>query len=219
MNRGQLVTAIIGSRFGTQRSPDAQMWLASAEGWVWDQAEWKFKRVDELTRTVTAGDRSLPVPADYGEGLVVANEIGDELTELSPREFTQMYLGGKIALERGAPDAFCIDNGTIRLGPTPDQNRTFYLSYRRQLFHFESDGSTVTAGPMNEDDDYPAFHPVLGKHHMVLVHHAAMIGLADENDPSAITQEQLRDRELQSMLNDRTLLRPTPRLQYGRINW
>lgn len=200
MDRSTIRGLVAGDRFvntGAYATTLNAM-ILSAEGWVWAHADWPWKRVDKAALAVTANDATPSLPGPYKEALQVFDEIGVELEALESREFDRRYQPGVTDGQTAHPEAFKIENGVLTLGPTPDASYTFALSYKRGLFHYES--AVATAGGMDSDTDTP-FIPD-EQHQMVIVHRARTLKLAEQNDPSAVTESQLAEQALAAMVED-----------------
>lgn len=217
MTKAELRTELQATGFGLT-SPEVirqNEWLKAAYTWVWNAAEWSFKQVDMTSLAVTAGDSTPTMPSDFGTVRRIFDNQGSELRELDPDAFEREFQAGIISGERGNPWAFKVVNRQYTLGPTPSASATFQHSYERRICHLETDGSTITAGFMDEDDDLPLW-PV--DHHMILVYHAAMVGHGMNSNPAAVTFQGLRDDHFEAMLTDLVAEKPVGR-QYGRADW
>lgn len=222
MTRSEMRTAIQATGFGSASTDTTQQnnWLAMAEAWVWNAAgrvgrRWSFARVTDQSLTVAASDSSPTMPTAFSRALAIYDHNGAPLTEMSPIRFDELFRESIADSQtEDPPYAFMQVDRQVYLGPTPGASRTFKLDYERYLCH-RADGSTITAGAMNSDNDTPVFP---AEHHMIVVYHAAMVGHALSSNPMAVTMQTLRDDALSPMLED--LAESVPRAgQWGAWAW
>lgn len=201
MTKAQLRTELQATGFGNTAAnvTSQNEWLRAAYVWVWNYARWAFKQVDMTNLTVVAGDATPAMPSDFGSVRQILNEDGDPLVEMTPEEFDRRFQAGAIDGETGKPYAFKVVNRVVTLGPVPDASAAFKWSYERRVSHLETDGSTVTGGFMDEDDDLPLWPD---DHHSVLVFHAAMIGHGGNRNDVAAMHKALRDEAILAMHAD-----------------
>lgn len=201
MNRAAMRTQLqrtgLGSAAADVTSQDES--LKAAYTWVWNAADWSFKKVDMAILTVTASDATPTMPADVGKVADIFDHNGRALRELDPDEFDRLFQPGVTTSARGTPVAYKVVGRIVTLGPTPDAARTFRWSYDRRISHFQADGVTVVAGPMDADTDLPLWPD---DHHMLLVHHAAMVEHGIVGSQLAATMQDLRDDALEAMRED-----------------
>lgn len=217
MNYLAIRNSIIAAAFDSSQDATVKEWATQAYTDIWNEAEWLFKRVDEVDAALVAGNRALALPADFGYALRVYDHEGDELEEVSYDEYSRYMLPDRLDGVLGWPAIYARHAGGIHVGAVPDTNRTFKLSYRRAVSAYQVDGITIRVGGLSADTDIPLWP---SQHHRILVHRGAMYGLGDENDVTAVNQEQLYELALKSMVADKQLLPPPKRgLQYGRVYW
>lgn len=211
LNYLALQDAVLGRRFppATQR-PNAKRWLASAYADVWAAADWTFKRVSRASLATTPGDSTPTMPSDFGDAIQLLDDVGNEIPRLSQEEFEERFASALIQNQSGPPEAYMVVNRQIEIAPLPT-GATLKLSYWRSLSHKESDGTTVTAGFMDEDDDYPLWDD----HHAILIPRATAIGLMELNDPTGEPQMAEFERQLSRMKLDYEQVRPAQ--QWGRM--
>lgn len=191
--------AVLGRRFpAASQATNATRWLASAYQDVWSASDWEFKRVSRQALEVVAGSTTPTMPADFQSATSLFDDAGDEIPRMSEEVFESAYGHDFADSWRGSVEAFTVVNRQIVLGPTPQASLTFRLSYRRRLAHKESDGTTVTAGFMNEEDDYP----IWDDHHAILIPRAQAIGLQEMSDPTWQLAQNEYERELERMQED-----------------
>jgi hypothetical protein len=199
INRGALVTAILGRRFpAASQTTNALRWLGTAYSDVWHASDWTFKRVSLSNLSVVAGTRTPTMPTDYGESLLLVDQYGDELERMPQEQFEATFASDFALNVRGAPWAFTVVSGQLILGPIPSTTATFLHSYQRRVSHLQSDQATVQAGFMDADADYPLW----SDHHGVLIPRAVAIGLQELNDPTWQEPQQEYERQLSRMEED-----------------
>lgn len=201
LNYLALQDAVLGRRFpaASQRN-NSKRWLASAYQDVWSATDWTFKRVSLSTLTLSAGDPTPTMPADYADTINIYDEQGNELKRLSEEEFERYSVDPTFV---GTPYLYAVVNRQLIFAPSPGGN-TFKHSYFRRLSHKESDGTTVTGGFMDEDSDYPLWDD----HHAVLIPRATAIGLIEVNDPTWEQAQGEYERQLDRMKDDYEQVRP-----------
>ena len=211
LNYLALQDAVLGRRFpaASQRN-NAKRWLNTAYQDVWSSADWTFKRVSLSTLALTAGDSTPDMPSDYGDTIELYDpQQGYKLKRLSQEEFEQYAVD---PLFVGTPYLYSVINRQVTLAPSPGGG-TLRHSYFRRLSHREADGTTVTVGFMNEDDDYPLWDD----HHAVLIPRATAVGLVEVNDPTWEQAQTEYERQLARMKEDYEQRRPAK--QWGAACW
>ena len=207
----QLQNAVLGRRFPNASRSDAKRWLATAYSDVWAAEDWTFKRVSRATLTFTAGDSTPAMPADFGDAIELYDNYGTIIERLSQEEFEEEYADTLILGTTGIVEAYTVVNRQIEVAPVPG-DASYKLSYWRSVCHKESDGTTVTAGFMDEDTDYPLWDD----HHSILIPRAMVIGLIEINDPTWQPLQEEYERQLERMKRDLAQVRPA--LQWGRLD-
>lgn len=200
LNRLQLRDAVLGRRFpAASQGSNALRWLETAYQDVWSAAEWTFARV--MLEELTVDDATPTMPATFADAIELYSPDGCRLERLSQEEF-ELYAVSPFFT--GTPYVYTVVNRQITLAPTPSGSSTFKLSYRRRMSHKESNGTTVTAGFMDEDTDFPLWDD----HHGVLIPRASAIGLQEVNDPTWEGQQIEYERQLSRMKDDYEYVRP-----------
>jgi hypothetical protein len=213
LNYLALQDAVLGRRFpaASQRT-NAKRWLATAYQDVWSAEDWTFKRVSRASLTMTAGDTTPTMPADFGSAIELFDDSGNKLEYLSQERFERYFAADLIVSTAGTPYAYTVVNRQIEVSSAPG-TATYKLSYYRRLSHKESDGTTVTAGFMDEDSDYPLWDD----NHAVLIPRATAIGLIEVNDPTWQQAQEEYERQLGRMMSDYE--QPQPSYQWGAVEW
>ncbi len=208
LNYLALQDAVLGRRFpaASQRA-NAKRWLATAYQDVWSADDWAFKRVSLSNLSVTAGDSTPTMPADFADTVVLFDANGSELQRLS-QEGLDSHAAGSGS---GSPYVYSVVNRQITLAPNPGAT-TLKLSYRRRLAS-RTLALVVQAGFMSLDTDYPLWDD----HHSLLIPRATAIGLAEINDPTWEQAQTEYERQLARMKDDYTYERPQK--QWGRVSW
>ena len=196
----QLRTAVLGRRFpAASQTTNATRWLATAYQDVWSASTaWSFKRVSLENLAVVAGDYTPAMPAAFGDAIKLFDARGNEIPRLAQEEWEACYTAEIIQATRGVPEAYCVVNREIQLAPIPQSTTTFKLSYLRRLAHKQADGTTVAAGFMDAEDDYPLW----SDHHAILIPRAQAIGLQEMSDPTWQLAQAEYERELDRMIDD-----------------
>lgn len=208
----QLQDAVLGRRFPAASQRDnAKRWLATAYADVWTAADWTFKRVSRAELTMTSGDSTPAMPADFGQVLYIYDDSGAPLVELGQDEFEATYADVLLTAQTGLPEVFMVVDRQIHVAPLPSAT-TFRLSYKRRISHRESDDS-VAAGYMDEDSDSPLWDD----HHSLLIARATAIGLQELNDPTWSGPQEEYERQLARM--ERDYVYEYPARQWGAISW
>jgi len=214
LNRAALVAAIIGRRFpAASQTTNAQRWLDTAYQDVWTAEDWTFKQVSRDNFAVTAGVSTPTMPAAFADATKLYDQYGSQLEYLNQDDFEDVFAASLASSGAGPPPAYTVVNRQIHLGGAPGANATYKLSYRRRLAHKESNGVTITAGFMDEDDDYPLWDD----HHAILIPRAQAIGLLEINDPTWEQAQQEYERQLTRMVDDYKVRVAAD--QWGRVNW
>lgn len=211
-----LQDAVLGRRFpaASQRA-NAKRWLETAYTDVWNALRangglWTFELVSLSDLTVTGGDPTPTMPADYGDTLDLFDADGCKLERLGREDFEAYAV-----LPQGVsttPYVYAVIDRKVHLAPTPAA-MTLKHSYRRRVSHLDSDGTTVAAGFMDEDDDFPLWTD----HHGLLIPRAYAIGLQELNDPTWEAPQAEYERQLSRMKDDLEYRRP--QRQWGRTRW
>lgn len=208
-----LQNAVLGRRFpASSERTNAKRWLATAYQDVWSAADWTFKRVSRAALAMTSGDSTPTMPADFGEAIDLYDDSGTPMMHLQQDEFEYRYGDILLNSQTGLPEAFTVVNRQIEVAPLPSTT-TFRLSYYKRLCHKEADGTTTTAGFMDEDDDYPYWDD----HHAILIPRATAIGLQEINDPTWGQAQDEYERQLERMKADYTQRRPSR--QWNALAW
>lgn len=173
--------------------------LRAGYAWVWNAAEWSFRKIDMGSLSVTAGDSTPTMPADFGTVTDIFDQDGYALTELDPDEFDRVFQPSVVMSLRGVPSAYKVVDRQVTLGPIPVSTTTFRWSYNRRVCHLDSVTQLPVAGFMIDDPDLPLW-PV--DHHMILVHHAAMLEHGLYGYATAATHQDLRDDAKDAMVED-----------------
>ena len=213
LNYLALQDAVLGRRFpAASQRPNAKRWLATAYQDVWSALEsprmWTFSRVSLAALTVSSATPTMP--SDFGEVIDLYDENGIPLTRLSQEEFEPVAVS---QVAQGPPYVYMSLNRQVTLAPTPSGSLAYKISYRRRLSHKESDGSTVTGGFMDEEDDYPLWDD----HHSVLIPRATAVGLIEVNDPTWEQAQEEYERQLMRMREDYEYERPQQ--QWAKSCW
>ena len=124
-------------RFKPSLRDDLKAWILDFYGLVWGLEEWNF-RYSTAAVTVTAGSADVTnLPSDLGMVIGLVNANGDELDEIGIREYYRTYTGTNPG--SAAPEAFCVINGTIKVGPVSNETSSSYrLLYERAPGHYKS---------------------------------------------------------------------------------
>lgn len=211
-----LQDAVLGRRFpASSQRTNAKRWLAAAYADVWtallaEGRMWSFEYVFLSSLAISANDSTPTMPSDYADTIDLRDADGVALTRLSPRVFAEQFT----VPSTSAPYAFTVVNRAIHLGPTPGSDATLTHTYRRRLAHVQSDGTTVVAGYMDEDGDYPLW---AADHHGVLIPRATAIGLQEINDPTWQSPQEEYERQLARMRAD--LEHVEAQAQWPRADW
>lgn len=199
LNLAALRSAVLGRRFpASSQSTNATRWLATAYQDVWSATDWEFKRVSRETLAVTAGESTPVMPAAFADVIRLLDNQGSEIPRMGQEEFEAVYGAELVLGTRGYPEAFTVINRQIHLAPLPSASANWALSYRRRLAHKQADGTTVAAGFMDADTDYPLWDD----HHAVLIPRAQAIGLQELSDPTWQLAQTEYERELDRMMSD-----------------
>lgn len=217
LNRGALVAAILGRRFpAASQTTNAQRWLNTAYQDVWDAFDWTFKRVSLSTLSIVSGDETPVMPSDYGDTYTLLDQNGEELTRMSQADFEWEFGPDLTATAPvGSPWAYTVVNRQIMLAPKPGITGDFKHSYRRRVSHLQSDQTTVAAGAMDADTDYPLWPD----HHGILIPRAQSIGLKEINDPTWPGPQGEYELQLDRMLHDLEPMRVGDHATRGTSQW
>lgn len=184
MTYDEIQDEIVNIRFGETHRSYVRNWINTRYAWIWAAGDWHFKKVHNEDLAVTAADQTPTMPSAYNRTLRVWDDNGSELTYHTPENFGLLYSD---LTATGRPDAYTVVNRQMYLADIPDASYTFKHSYERGVCHL-ADGSTVTSGFMNTDNDTPVWP---AEHHYLLVVGGMATGLKLKNDPTwpAIEEE------------------------------
>lgn len=209
MTYKQLQDEVIALRFNESKRASIKSWLNLRYAWVWDQAEWVFKRVPPTALAVANGSRTPAMPTDLADVEQVFDDQGATLEELDPDSWDSAFQWDSSS---GRPGYYTTVNRQLYLGPTPNAAYSFKLSYRRRLSHVDSI-TGITGGIMVEDTDQPIWS---AEYDYLLVLEAAMLGMQLEKDDGWAQLKPQRDELLAAMIEDLTDGADTPVVQWGR---
>jgi hypothetical protein len=200
---------VINARFKETQRTSVRHWINQRYAWIWAAGDWHFKKVFNEALEVSAADTTPTMPGGYNRTLRLYDDLGTALMYLSPEEFSTSFSD---LTTTGRPSFYTVVNRELQLAPIPDTSYTFKHSYERTVCHL-ADGSTVTTGLMNSDNDTPVWP---SEHHFILVIGAIATGLKIENDPTYLALEEEFNAAYMAMKDD--LLPPDrgQNLQYGR---
>lgn len=199
LNLAALRTAVLGRRFpAASQTTNATRWLATAYADVWAAGNWTFKRVSRESLAIVAGDETPDMPAAFGDATKLFDNQGSEIPRMHQDEFEACYAAELVQGIRGVPEAFTVVNRQIILAPIPQATTTFKLSYERRMAHKQADETTVVAGFMDADTDYPLWDD----HHALLIPRAQAIGLQEVSDPTWQLAQADYERQLDRMVTD-----------------
>lgn len=203
----------IALRFKESQRESIKRWINMRYHFLWATAEWPWKRVGPVDLSVLTGDTTPVLPTGFTRPYKVFNDFGQPLDWLSPDDFDDRYMEVLANGTTNRPDAFKWVNNTITLGPTPDADYTFKLSYERSMT-FMFNGVSEASGDMVNPNDEPIWDEAF---HYVLVPGAIATGLRLENDPTFQPLEEEFAVHVQAM-KDHYLPTQSPQgnLQYGR---
>lgn len=203
MTRDDIKNEIINLRFNssTVKAAQVEKWISQAEIWVWNQANWPFKRAPATAVTVTNGVATAPSDMDAALELYAPTGNGGyQLIYLPPDDFEKNFLAPS-PVPAGTADFYTVRtsaNGVKQILAGPSQSGSFQIAYKRKYCHL-ADGATLTAGVMNSANDTPIWD---SEHHYVLVPTAMLLGMKLENDPTAEELRPQRDEMILSMRED-----------------
>jgi hypothetical protein len=176
---------IIDLRFNETNRTRVKRWLNATEAKVWSAFEWPFKFVEAASLPIGSGDYTPDMTMLPGFFRVARggfqDDLGNVLRYMAPDDFDENYRG-TMNVESGRPRDFTVRNAQIYLGPTPDADYTYTISYERDLVHFNTNGDLI-GGEMTADSDYPVWG---SSFHYLLVPGAMELGLVMVNDPTAM---------------------------------
>lgn len=196
----QLQDAVKADRFRESQRGDIMDWLNYRYAWLWDAAEWTFKRA-KTTVTVTANSSTVSnLPADLGTVRKLRLSDGTRINYMDPDDFDDLYFG-QTATDK--PQYFTIVDGDLSVGPISSVTDTGC-----GLFYDKS----ITL--MAADSDTPAFPAEM---HFALVHGASAEGLKLQNDFTWQAFEQDWSAAIQTMKAKFLLDHLGDDDQYGRL--
>lgn len=214
MNRGQIVTEVIGQRFDTTQTTSVQRWVDLEYAAIWHaEDDWIFRQTIMHETTITLANWTpTSYPADLGEIVNVYHENGDAMEELTQEEFDPYYLNGVLSGTRGRPEFYEVLNNQLTFYPTTDKVYNIRIEYQRKLSHYQADGVTVVPGPFSADTDLPLWD---ADHHYLIVMRAFRLGCRMSNDPTGELVNDNIDEAMDAMR--RSLLVEHSGEQYGRV--
>jgi hypothetical protein len=218
MNYGVIrSTAQSNGRFDASQDTQMKDWAIAAYAYVWNAADWQFKKVTAASLSVSASNDAPTLPTDFGDSLKVWDQYGNRLQHLDPDEFEDYYRPDKINGTPGQPEAFKLTNRLLTLGPTPNVSATFRVSYDRRLCTYQSDGTTLRVGGFASasaaDTDIPLWEE---SHHEVLVWKIMEIGGSAESDNSAVMWSETVNDLLGAMIEDLAATKVAPKRNWGK---
>lgn len=207
----QLQDEVIALRFQEGRRASIKSWINARYAYLWALEDWTFKRVPPTNITVVNGSRTPAMPTDFGHAERLFDDQGAELAAMDVNDWDEAF---KWDTSTGRPSSYTLVSRQLYLGPTPNANYTFTMSYTRRLTHVDSI-TGITGGVMVEDADqalWPAEYDYL------LVLEAAMMGMQLEKDEGWQDLRVPRDELLEAMRGDLTSDAVATKTQYGKVS-
>lgn len=132
MNGADLIDQVLKDSFPSGRRGDALKWVQYRVGLIWANDEWEFVQASKNDVTITAGDNTLAdLPDDMGPVVGIIPPNRDPLVPYDEyRDFADLYIGPG-ARQPGLPEAFCVVDGTVYVGPTSTETADYQLIYER----------------------------------------------------------------------------------------
>lgn len=189
----ELQDEVIARRFNTALRTSIKMWLNNRYNRIWNLADWTFKHTSSAI-TVTAGDNSPAMPADFAKAEALYDQFGDPLPYVSPRRWEEAY----VYATSGVAEAYTVINRQIFLGPKVVAAATLTLPYIRRLCHVDA-GTGVTPGIMVADTDQPIWP---AEHDYLLVTDTIILGMQLEKDNGWRDLIPERDELVRAMRDD-----------------
>lgn len=184
---------VISTRFDESDRDHIKRWLNLRYQWIWNQADWSFKRPPKANLAVSSATPTMP--ADFAKALRVYDDQGNELVYVDQNEWEFYSLQPGSTPNRAS--AYTVIDRQLYLYPTPT-SATYKLAYKRRLSHVDATLGVV-GGIMIEDTDQPLWP---AEHDFVLVLEAVMLGQQLRNDPTWTMLVPARDEALDGMKSD-----------------
>lgn len=192
----ELQDAVIANRFDVSDRTAVKAWINQSYEWIWNRADWDFKRVAATNFSVSSATPAMP--ADFAKALRLYDELGDQLQYLEPNEWEALSVQPG-ATSGGRATQFTVIERQIKLLPTPS-SATYKLAYQRRLSHVDA-SLGIIGGIMVENTDQPLWP---AEHDSVLVVAGTIAGQRQRQDPTAEMLVPERDELLESMRRDLT---------------
>jgi hypothetical protein len=166
-----IVDATLADAFAEGKRSSAQGWVNFRLSWLWDVADWTFKKGTAAVSVAASSQVVGTVPADFLIAMGLWNAEGTPLEPVFDYDtFATRYLGtGHV--QPGKPEAFTVLGTQILVGPTSSETSTGYL------LAYEKAATMLVA-----DADVPG---IPAGYHMALVHGAKAEGFKLSNVPMA----------------------------------
>lgn len=189
---------VLLNRFREAQRTDVKAWINAEYAYLWNENDLSFQHVTAMDPTlgqltVTAGDNTPTLPTELADVEGLYDDQGSALVPLEPEMFERTYRG---LTSRSQPVHFMVVNRTLYLGPTPADNATFTIGYKRILSHLDNGGAIVN-GAMSADTDQPMWTV---DHDEVLVAGARVRGKKRAQDPTWQADLEERDELLAALL-------------------
>jgi hypothetical protein len=180
-----LQAAVMSDRFDEDQRGDVKNWLNSAYWQLWSLENWTFVQAKLDNATVTAGVATLGgVPSDLNTVRSLIRGDGTPIHQTPVLELEDRYYDPRSPVT-GLPERYAVLNGTILLGPIPNETASDYqLVYDREYT------------PLVNDTDVPA---VPAGAEMALVFKASATGLKLQNDFTWQFHEQDYQEQLDAL--------------------
>lgn len=187
--------SVIATRFDESDRAEIKRWLDLRYQWIWSAADWNFRRVAMSTLAVAGGSRTPAMPSDFSRPNRLYDDLGCRLDYLAPAKWEERFLGDTSSVR---PVAYTVSDRQLYLGPTPDKDYSFSLSYDRRLSHVDP-SLGVIGGTMQDDGDQPLWP---AEHDYLLVVDTVILGQQMRQDPTWQTLIRQRDELLEGMKRD-----------------
>jgi hypothetical protein len=189
-----IFTEVSQARFKPSQIPSIKRWINLREAQIWAAADWPWKLTGPSPLPVLQGQSTPVLPAELGTPLEVYDAGGSPLRYLVQDDFDALYASGP----SGSPQDWKWARRQLTLGPRPERDASFQISYYRDVCHLRTpvfdpnargdprQAGQLVPGPMRLDDDFPVFDV---EWHELLTIGAIATGLKVENDPTWVSLE------------------------------
>ena len=144
MNGASIIDQVLQDSFPNSRRDQALKWVQYRVSLIWANDEWEFVQAHKNDVTITSGQNTLAnLPTDMGPVVGIIPPNRDALIPYDEyRDFADLYIGPG-SFQPALPDAFCVVDGVVFVGPTSTETANYQLIYERTPPVIADDSSAI----------------------------------------------------------------------------